>query len=109
VVGDADWHWYYGDGVHGWGLRGGTYSFAGPPSRTRITFRGYRWTSDTSVSGYALWDQVTGRISAWLSVTAPGGRTATVQLSYRDYVFHAEARISGSFAGRVIAAVMAAP
>jgi pimeloyl-ACP methyl ester carboxylesterase len=109
VVGDADWHWYYGDGVHGWGLRGGTYSFAGPPSRTRITFRGYRWTADTSVSGYALWNQVTGRLSAWLTVTAPGGRTARVQLGYRDFVFHAEAGISGSFAGRAIEAVMAAP
>jgi len=109
VVGDADWHWYYGDGVHGWGLRGGTYGFAGPATRTRITFRGYRWTSDTSVSGYALWNQVTGRMRAWLTVTAPGGRKATVLLSYRDYVYHAVATISGSFVGPAIAAVLPAP
>ncbi|HXP22020.1 MAG TPA: alpha/beta fold hydrolase [Streptosporangiaceae bacterium] len=109
VVGDADWHWYYGDGVHGWGLRGGTYRFAGPASRTRITFIRYRWTSDTAVSGYALWDQVTGRMRAWLTVTAPDGRTATVRFSYRDYVFHAFAAISGRFAGRVIAAILPAP
>ena len=24
AAGDAVWRWYYGDGVHGWGLRGGT-------------------------------------------------------------------------------------
>ena len=60
-------------------------------------------------SGYARWDRVAGRISAWLTVTAPGGRTAVIQLTYRDYVFHARATISGHFAGRVILASLAAP
>lgn len=109
VVGDADWHWFYGDGVHGFGLRGGTCHFTGAATETRITFRGYRWTTDTAVSGYALWDQVTGQLRAWLTVTSPGGRKATVDLRYRDYVFHADAIVSGSFAGRPIVAAMPAP
>ena len=28
AVGDAVWRWYYGDGVRGWGLRGGTFRFS---------------------------------------------------------------------------------
>lgn len=33
AVGDAVWRWYYGDGVKGWGLRGGTFKFTGDGSR----------------------------------------------------------------------------
>ncbi len=109
VVGDADWRWYYGDGVHGWGLRGGTFSFAGPEKRTVITFRGDRWTRATAVSGHAIWNIRSGRLTAWLTVTAPDGRTATVRLRYRDYVAHAIATLAGTFAGRHIAATMPAP
>lgn len=109
VVGDADERWFYGDGVHGWGLRGGTFGFAGLPDRTRITFRRDQWTVDTAVSGHALWNRRTGRMRAWLTVTGPGGRIARVFLTYRDYVFHARARITGSVNGRDLAAVMPAP
>jgi pimeloyl-ACP methyl ester carboxylesterase len=109
VVGDADWHWYYGNGVRGWGLRGGTYRFSGPLNRIRITFRGDKWTDDTAVSGYAIWDQRTSHMSAWVTVTGPGGRSARVELRYRDNVYHAVASVSGSFEGRRIAAVMPAP
>jgi pimeloyl-ACP methyl ester carboxylesterase len=109
VVGDADWHWYYGDGVHGWGLRGGTYRFTGPANRTKITFHGYRWTTDTAVSGYALWDRRTGHMQAWLTVSGPGGRMARIRLSYRDNVYHGIATVTGSFDGRGIDAQMPAP
>lgn len=81
VAGDADWHWYYGDGVHGWGPRGGTYRFTGPPDDTSIIFRADRWTIDTAVSGTATWDRRTGQMSAVVQVTGPGGRTAVIRLS----------------------------
>jgi pimeloyl-ACP methyl ester carboxylesterase len=109
VVGDADWRWYYGDGVHGWGLRGGTFSFSGPAKRTQITFRGDRWTSDTSARGYAVWNRVAGRLAAWLTVTAPDGRKAVLHVRYRDYVPHALAYVDGTFGGRRILAVLPAP
>ncbi len=109
AVGDADWHWFYGDGVHGWGLRGGTYRFSGPPARIKITFRRYRWTADTMVSGTARWDQATGQLTARLTVTGPGGSQAVVRLAYRDEVHHGVARIAGSIAGRRIVAELPAP
>lgn len=109
VTGDADERWYYGDGVHGKGLRGGTFRFAGRPVRTTITFRGDRWTTDTAVSGRAVWNRRTGHMTAWLRVSGPGGRIARITLSYRDYVRHALVTITGSFSGRPIVAVMPAP
>lgn len=108
ATGDAVWHWYYGDGVHGWGLRGGTCKFAGPATATRITFRGYRWTNNTAVSGRAVWNQQAGLISASLTVTGPRG-SATVQLSYHDYVRDPTATITGSYGGLPIEATMPAP
>jgi hypothetical protein len=109
VVGDAEWRWYYGDGVQGWGLRGGTYRYAGPSSATRITLRQVRWTLDTTVSGHATWNQDTGRMTAWLTVTGPGGHAARIRLSYLDYTSHPAATISGSYRGRRIIATMPAP
>jgi pimeloyl-ACP methyl ester carboxylesterase len=108
ATGDAVWHWYYGDGLHGWGLRGGTCRFAGPANATRITFRGYRWTNDTGVSGRAVWNQQAGTIAASLTVKGPSG-SATVQVSYHDYVPHPSATTTGSFGGLPIAATMPAP
>jgi pimeloyl-ACP methyl ester carboxylesterase len=109
AVGDAAWRWYYGDGVKGWGLRGGTFTFSGSGSVVSIRLRGVRWTSGTRVSGTARWNQVTGRIRARLTVTGPGGVSAAVALHYRDYVRHSVATLSGSIGGRRIAAAMPAP
>ena len=109
VVGDAEWRWYYGDGVTGWGLRGGTYKYSGPASSTRITLRNVRWTTDTTVSGHANWNQATGQVRAWLAVTGPGGTLAAVRLHYLDYLPHPAAGISGTFHGLPIEATMPAP
>jgi pimeloyl-ACP methyl ester carboxylesterase len=109
VVGDANWHWYYGDGVHGFGLRGGTELFSGPASATVVKYQKVRWTSDTSVSGHELWDQASGYVQAWLTITGPGGATAQVYLSYRDYVWHSVTTITGTYSGRPIAARMPSP
>jgi pimeloyl-ACP methyl ester carboxylesterase len=109
AVGDAEWRWYYGNGSEGWGLRGGTYTYSGPSSSTSIILRKVKWTTDTTVSGVATWDQVTGLMRAWLTVTGPGRTSATVRLRYLDYVPHSTATISGSFNGQAIKAVMPAP
>jgi pimeloyl-ACP methyl ester carboxylesterase len=109
AVGDAVERWFYGDGVKGWGLRGGTFRFAGGGPRIRITLRGDRWTSDTRVSGTVTWDQASGRVRARLTVTGPGGISAAVRLRYLDHVPHPEATLTGRTGGRRIAATMPAP
>ena len=109
LTGDADWRWYYGDGVHGWGLRGGRFRFAGPQRRTVIRFSGDRWTTDSAVSGHAVWDIHAGRMTAWLTVRGPGGRAARLRLTYQDYAYHALAHVTGTFAGRRLVAVLPAP
>ena len=109
VTGDAEWRWYYGDGVEGWGLRGGTYRYAGPSGATRITFRKVRWTSDTAVSGHATWNQDTGRVTASLTVSGPDGQTARIRVSYSDYTRDPAATIAGSYRGLPVAATMPAP
>ena len=109
AVGDAEWRWYYGNGREGWGLRGGTYSYAGPADSTTISLRAVKWTADTTVSGHASWDQVTGRMRAWLTVSAPGGTSAAIRLHYLDYTSHSTATISGSTHGQTIMATMPAP
>ena len=38
-TGDGEWRWYYGSGVTGSGLRGGTYRYAGPARAIKIRFR----------------------------------------------------------------------
>ena len=109
VAGDAVWRWYYGNGVRGWGLRGGTFRFGGHGSFITIRLTGVRWTSDTQVSGTVRWHQVSGRIQARLRVTGPGGSAASLRLGYFDYVPHSVATLSGRSRGQRIAATMPAP
>jgi pimeloyl-ACP methyl ester carboxylesterase len=109
AVGDAVWRWYYGDGVKGWGLRGGTFRFTGDGSRIGIRLTRVRWTSDTRVSGTVRWNQVSGRIQARLTIAGPGGISASIRLQYFDYVRHSTATLSGRYRGQRIAATMPAP
>ena len=109
VVGDAQWRWYYGNGAEGWGLRGGTYRYTGRARSVTVEVHAVRWTADTAVSGRMSWDQVSGLVHAWLTVTGPGGAVATVYLHYLDYVRNPVAWLSGRFGGRAIAASLPAP
>jgi pimeloyl-ACP methyl ester carboxylesterase len=109
VVGDANWNWYYGDGVHGFGLRGGSESFSGPAHATVVRFRKVKWTADTAVSGHELWNQETGSVRAWLTVTGPWGVAATIYLRYHDYAPHSITTITGSFGGKRLVAWMPSP
>ena len=67
------------------------------------------WTNDTTVSGTATWDQDSGTITATVTVTGPSGATASVHLSYADYVAHSIATITGTAGGANIVATMPAP
>jgi pimeloyl-ACP methyl ester carboxylesterase len=109
VVGDANWNWYYGDGVHGFGLRGGTEAFSGPSDATAVRFRKVKWTADTTVSGHELWNQDTGYVRAWLTVTGPHGVQAIADLSYHDYVPHSVTTVTGSFGGKYLAGRLPSP
>jgi pimeloyl-ACP methyl ester carboxylesterase len=109
AVGDAAWRWYYGDGVKGWGLRGGTFTFGGSGSVVTIRLTRVRWTSDTKVSGTVRWNQTSGEVQAQLTVTGPGQAAASVRLRYFDYVRHSKATLSGRYRGQRIAAAMPAP
>ena len=109
AVGDAVWRWYYGDGVRGWGLRGGTFRFTGAGRRIGIRLTRVRWTSDTRVSGTVRWNQVSGRVRARLTIAGPGGVSASIRLRYSDYVRHSVASLAGLYRGRRIAATMPAP
>ena len=95
--------------MKGWGLRGGTFRFTGGGPRIRITLRQDRWASGTRVSGTVTWDQASGRVRAQLTVTGPGGVSASVRLHYLDHVPHPSATLAGHIGGRRIAATMPAP
>ena len=109
AVGDAAWRWYYGDGVKGWGLRGGTFRFTGTGSRIGIRLTQVRWTSDTQVSGTVRWNQASGQVWARLTIAGPGGTSAPIRLWYFDYVPHSVAHLSGHYRGQRIIATMPAP
>ena len=109
AVGDAVERWFYGDGVKGWGLRGGTFRFTGNGSRIGIRLTRVRWTSDTHVSGTVRWNQVSGQVRARLTIAGPGGISASIGLRYFDYVRHSVAHLSGHYRGRRIIATMPAP
>ena len=74
------WRWYYGDGVWGWGLRGGTFRVTGDGNSIGIRLKRVRWTSDTRVSGTVWWNQVSGRVWARLTIAGPGGTSASIRL-----------------------------
>jgi hypothetical protein len=109
AAGDAVWRWYYGDGVRGWGLRGGTFRFTGSGSQIRIRLARVRWTADTRVTGTVRWNQVSGKIRARLTITGPHGGTASVRVRYSDYVRHSTAILSGRYLGQPITARLPAP
>ncbi len=52
---------------------------------------------------------MTGRIRAWLIVTAFGGMSAAIRLHYLDYTPHSMVTLSGSIHGQAIMATMPAP
>ena len=107
ALGDAIWHWYYVSGAKVQGLRGGYVKVAGADTHT-LTFHDVAWTTDTTVTGTATWNDVTGQVTANLTVAGPAGSVATVTISYVDLVPHATATITGTYNGAAIVATMPA-
>jgi hypothetical protein len=108
VVGDTVWHWWYVPGVRGDGLRGGRWRFDGDGPYT-ATLTNVRWTTDVRVDGTLKWNQNTGHITADLTVAGPGGLTATVSVAYDDYVPGGVATLTGTVAGKLLAATVPNP
>ena len=108
-AGDAVARWWmnnYGSGV---GLRGGTFQYNEPGNITYFALDQYRWTSDVAVTGTMTWDYSSGVVIAQLTVDAPNGESGALTVSWPGAQLHAQASISGTLAGRTIAATMYAP
>lgn len=108
AVGDGIWHWWYIPGNKGNGLRGGNIKFAGADPFT-VTFTNVKWTTDTSVNGTATWNQSTGHVTASVTVTGPGGLSATLTIAYDDYAPGGVATLGGTSDGKTIAATVPNP
>jgi len=85
VVGDSIWHWWYIPASKGHGLRGGVFHVNGDGPEFELVFNNVRWTTDVTVDGTGTWNQDTGRVTASLQITGPGGLTGTVDVVYDDY------------------------
>ena len=64
--------WWQGYSDTGFGLRGGTWRYAGD-ARVRFTLTGVRLARDLPVSGAMTWDRVTGQVSVDLRVPRATG------------------------------------
>jgi pimeloyl-ACP methyl ester carboxylesterase len=103
TVADALARWPNMTGDDGVGLRGGTFTVTGSPL-VRFALHSDRWVENLPVGGRAIWDQLTGLVSALVLV--PGGR---LSMSWSNDVTGGEASITGRLDGRPISLVMPAP
>lgn len=104
TAGDALARWWITSGSNGAGLRGGRFSYQFQHGATLFNLDRLKWTADLEVSGSMALNWKTGEISATLNL--PGG---TLRAQWSDQVPLATATISGTLAGRHIAATMYAP
>lgn len=103
TVADVIARWSNMSGDSGAGLRGGTFRILSRPA-LRFDLNGDRWAGDLPVSGYAIWDQTIGLISA--RVRVPGGWLA---MTWSDTVTGGAARIDGRLDGHPVDLSMPAP
>ena len=113
TVGDAMVRWYnlmYG--VRGMGLRGGTFTVAGPYLSTApLTFRfdRDRFTRDLATSGTATWSRATYRLRASLRIDGPGNEDGFLFLTCVTDRAGARARVSGMLGGRHVSLIVPVP
>ncbi len=111
TVGDALARWYnlmYT--ARGHGLRGGAYTITGgylSHSPLRIRFDRTRLVSDLAVSGRAVWDRRTWRVSARLRLS--GAASGVLHVSFPTDTAAALATISGRIGPRGVRLVTDAP
>ena len=106
---DLYWANYTGRGI---GLRGGTWNYFSNAEGNQFTFNmdQVRWTNDVAVSGQFTWIYYKpGRVNGTLSVRGPAGETGELAITFNSREPEARATITGTIAGRKIAATMYAP
>jgi pimeloyl-ACP methyl ester carboxylesterase len=108
-VGDEVSRWPLLGSTTDLGLRGGQVSFSGG-FVLKISFHNVRWVSDATIDGAAQWNQLTGTVTALLTVHIAG--TPPVHLAARWLQFGQQdqpAVVAGSQGSHVLAATCPAP
>jgi pimeloyl-ACP methyl ester carboxylesterase len=110
TLGDAIARFWVNYDYSGVGLRGGTFSYTLLNSTSLIfTLDNMQWTEDTSVSGTATWDVVSGLIQASLQVSGPNSIDGTLSVAYSSWASDSMATLGGTLDGHTIVATMYAP
>ena len=97
-------------GYNGHGLRGGTFTSAGPYLSQRpvtISMRGLKFVSDLAVSGTAVWNRVALTITG--RVTLKGAASGRLTVRWPTNVANAKAHITGVVDGQSVDLMTAAP
>lgn len=96
-----------GDGP---GLRGGRFKIEHRGATARIVLSGVRWTEDLAVSGEVDAEPgISGQVRAQLALEGPEGLTGHLQVRWREGGPQTLATISGTLAGKRVAAETLAP
>ena len=108
---DALARWWIMYGYSGHGLRGGTFTSAGPylSKRQPVTFtlRRIKFVADMAVSGKAVWDRTALTITA--RVTLTGAATGHLVITWPTNVQNAKAHITGVVSGHAVGLTTRAP
>ncbi len=111
VAADALARWWIMYGYYGHGLRGGTFTSAGPylSKRQPVTFalRRIKFVSDMAVSGKAVWDRTALTMTA--RVTLTGAATGHLVITWPTNVQNAKAHITGAVNGHAVDLTTRAP
>ncbi len=110
AVGDAFARWNLMYGARGHGLRGGSFTAAGPyysHAPVTLRMRRTRFVSDVAVSGRAVWDRRAGTVSARLRVRGP--RSGRLRIRWRTRDVRSVASLRGRLGGRSVLLRTAAP
>jgi pimeloyl-ACP methyl ester carboxylesterase len=106
TVADVFPRWYNSYTGRGYGLRGGSFTYANgvysENPAVRFRMKELRWTDDVSVSGTMTWDRVTGLIDATIAVSGPGTESGSVQVTWNNSGSHATATVRGRIGGRPV-------
>ena len=97
-------------GARGHGLRGGSFTAAGPyysHAPVTLRMRGTRFVSDVAVSGRVVWDRRAGAVSARLRVRGP--RSGRLRIRWRTRDVRSVASLRGRLGGRSVLLRTAAP
>ena len=108
---DALARWWIMYGYDGHGLRGGTFTSAGPylSKRRPVTFtlRRIKFVTDMAVSGKAVWDRTALTMTA--RVTLSGAAAGRLVITWPTNVQNAKAHIAGAVDGHAVDLTTRAP